>query len=460
MHISKSIALLPLLWLCASFAYAEECPAPRQWFSSSAVPTPGDAEPRRGVDCDFYQRAWQQFLFATESVSGKPRFFGYKSYSDLFGRDDHAGLFSSSVQMMVLAPRTAESAQVEDAEDVFQAGSSAILIDQNSRPIFYNIIVNPTFEKFIVIGKLNNFQQLKATNPDTEIPVGAVEFKAAWQIVSKDQPPTDRIVTQAQVPYLIPNPTQPGKLIVDRSKGLRVETVALIGLHVVFRPVGHPEMVWATFEYDQNAPSTAGNPKTDLSGINPGASCQNPSEPRDDTVKDSGKPYILYKNGTLASDANLKPKSMTVVVDQQLFQPTTSIVRAFPFSACFPGQNPDHAVTTIDPAVSAVNQSAKSQLHDVLRNSYSLVGAVWMDEPNNPNSDLAFGKGITFDDFQLGGEDRLSSTSMESFTQISAPNCFVCHNTVEKGGLGPMRINVSHIFRRFALQSKKPPVAP
>ena len=69
----------------------------------------------------------------------------------------------------------------------------------------------------------------------------------------------------------------------------------------------------------------------------------------------------------------------------------------------------------------------------------------------------------------LGGEDRLSSTSMESFTQApdTFPNCFSCHNTqpVTTNGTPQVRdptsalvltkpalINVSHIFSEFVLR--------
>jgi hypothetical protein len=69
----------------------------------------------------------------------------------------------------------------------------------------------------------------------------------------------------------------------------------------------------------------------------------------------------------------------------------------------------------------------------------------------------------------LGGEDRLSSTSMESFTQasISFPNCFSCHNTqpITTNGVPvsrdmespvvlqkPAMINVSHLFSEFVLR--------
>jgi hypothetical protein len=69
----------------------------------------------------------------------------------------------------------------------------------------------------------------------------------------------------------------------------------------------------------------------------------------------------------------------------------------------------------------------------------------------------------------LGGEDRLSSTAMESFTQapIAFPNCFSCHNTqpittngvpVSRDTQGqvviakPALINVSHLFSEFVLR--------
>ncbi len=69
----------------------------------------------------------------------------------------------------------------------------------------------------------------------------------------------------------------------------------------------------------------------------------------------------------------------------------------------------------------------------------------------------------------LGGEDRLSSTAMESFTQapVSFPNCFSCHNTqpITLNGVPPSRdtqspvviakpamINVSHMFSEFVVR--------
>jgi hypothetical protein len=448
------LVIAAVLVCSSAFARAEECPAPKEWFSTSGVPLPSDAEPRRGADCDFYQRAWQNFLYATDGAQEAPRFTTYKSYNDEFGTDRLAGLLASpeaqspSKRLMTLAPRLMKAAHSTEAQDILQAGSSAILIDQNGHPIFYNIFLNPTFSNIIDTRHYNDLATLKSVKPDEELPTGVVEFKAAWQIVDRDHPPEDRIVLQAQVPWLIADPNKPGKLRVDRSRPLRTETVALIGLHVVFRPEGHPEMIWSTFEYERNAPSTVGNP----SNPGPAAFCPNPSEVKDDTIADDGKPYVLYGHDTAITDVNQRPSAIAVVdSDKQVFSPRTSIARTFPFSGCFPGQNPSQAVKEVDPAIVALNNSARPQITKKWLSGYSLVGAVWLDEPQNPNDGLQFAEGQSFDDFQLGGEDRLSSTSMESFTQIGSPNCFSCHDTNSKGTLGPKRISVSHVFRRFSL---------
>jgi hypothetical protein len=237
--------------------------------------------------------------------------------------------------------------------------------------------------------------------------------------------------------------------------------VALVGLHVVFRPEGHPEMIWATFEYNRNAPSLVGNPNVapgNNSNPNPNNTCANTGEPHDETVADDGKPYLLYGKGTQYANTNRPPRQLTPpesysVIDdaKQTFSPNSNIVRAFPFSGCYRGQNTDHAITAIDGAIVSLNGHVLQGLSNDDRKVYSLVGAVWLDEPNNPNSDFAFKEGQSFDDSQLGGENRLSSTSMESMTQTGSPNCFSCHDTTAQGtNLPAKRINISHIFSRFA----------
>src|SRR5471032_2653754 len=111
------------LWmgaLCfiAPLAHAEDCPAPKEWFAAGGTPPPSNAEPKRGNDCEFYQWAWQTFLFVTGDQNGSPRFLNYKSYVDVFGQDRKGGFQAASSNLMVLAPRLVKPTKTTPAEDL------------------------------------------------------------------------------------------------------------------------------------------------------------------------------------------------------------------------------------------------------------------------------------------------------------------------------------------------------
>jgi hypothetical protein len=142
------------------------------------------------------------------------------------------------------------------------------------------------------------------------------------------------------------------------------------------------------------------------------------------------------------------------------------------------------------------------------RGNYRLVGAQWMDKPryfaktsylqNDETSPMIAGPhyaqdgtfvdhGIPKDDLIadivengsdsefsiLAGEDRMSSTAMESFTQAPGAfnNCFTCHNTqgITASGiptlkdpapqpvelLKPGLLNVSHVLSQFLLEERE-----
>jgi hypothetical protein len=175
----------------------------------------------------------------------------------------------------------------------------------------------------------------------------------------------------------------------------------------------------------------------------------------------------------------------------------------------FPGSksnsiDADDAVTALNHNVRAL--FAKKGQGDK-RGNYRLVGGTWMDKPGTFRVNSAFqndatspllhdpsaGAGISqaedraafladggspADDLLangadspfsiLAGEDRMSSTALESFTQSPASffNCFACHNTqaitargvtLDKDRAGtklvdPKLINISHVFSQFVLE--------
>src|SRR5450631_4011613 len=158
-----------LLFFSSQVAQSEECPAAKAWFAAGGTPAPSNSEPKRGNDCEFYQRAWQTFLYVTNLVDRSPRLLSYKTYGEVFGIDPKAGplgVAESGARMIVLAPRMMKTAQAADAEDIFQAGSNAILLDSSGRPIFYNIFLNPIFADFVRRNGYNQLPKLIAAPAD------------------------------------------------------------------------------------------------------------------------------------------------------------------------------------------------------------------------------------------------------------------------------------------------------
>jgi hypothetical protein len=339
------------------------------------------------------------------------------------------------------------------------------------------------------------------------------------------------VTTMAWLPTLSRDPR--GFIAEDRNHP-RQRQMALVAMHVVYTIPGHPEFVWGSFQHiDANGnPDTAGvaaahPPATSITGI------QDPNEDVC-PVDAGPTSYLLCKPDTLAQQANTPIPEQTFTLggaDGQTFlvkgQPAqTSIYRVFPGSKSNSDQADDDVVslnTNIDAAW------AQAQIENTVdpndrRMHYHLVGANWMDKPavfglNRPFQNgvpdptsslqsyvdplLSSGDGgvppgpieqaderaalwtmggltVAVDDLVtngtdspfsiLGGEERMSSTAMESYSQTPSSffNCFQCHNTQAVSVFGiptvkdpsptvitlldPKLINVSHLFSQFVLE--------
>ncbi len=299
--------------------------------------------------------------------------------------------------------------------------------------------------------------------------------------------------------------------------------VALVAMHVVYSLPGHPEFIWTSF---QHIDTTGVDINTHAPGLPDSApvfqtlpTTADPNNLMNSQVVDT-KNYLLYHGGTAANAANpaLVDSQLQLDATHQIFIGTnsqTSIYRMYAGSKSN-DINPDDAVTALNSNMLAMfDQMAPNDL----RRNYKLVGGTWMDKPEffaldlslqsyDTNADPLFGlktpadevpyANITQDDERtalltagvtpaqdyaangsdspfslLAGEDRMSSTSMESFTQGAASffNCFRCHNTqaVTQRGISlndddptqpplltPKLINVSHVFSEFILEECGP----
>jgi hypothetical protein len=430
---------------------------------------PGQPIPR---DCEFYRWAWQAFLYSTQiRDDGKPSFLHYATFADVFKIAPAKIFASQKAGLLALGPRTLQFSNHPHAnsnsisvDDFRQANINTLLIDQRGNPIFYALHMNPTFVSFVTDYALNTPNGLKVAPAQLEFRVGSIEFKSAWMIADKDDM-ADHFTTQALVPVF---KTLDGKIVPDGSK-TRPVTVALIALHVVGVIEGHPEFIWATFEHVHH------NSKSWVRDNAPPAMA-NPSAQPAKVILETNH-YSLYPSAALGTgdpvpNANIAvpDKKFSLDATTQKFSPVTPIYRMFPSSqASVAGPSPtppeDPEITRLNRHVQELFVSQKSDVTD-RRSDYQLVAAVWLNTPRG-SEDLQipadFKPGLGFSNTPLratlpvlGGEDRLSSTAMESFTQSEQdnPNCFSCHDTQAVAGLKASRLNVSHMLSRyFALTS-------
>jgi hypothetical protein len=234
---------------------------------------------------------------------------------------------------------------------------------------------------------------------------------------------------------------------------------------VVYTLPGHPEFIWSTFQHvdaqglTDVAPSPMNNPQ---------------ATPASTVISRTGG--ALYQAGTTAANANRGIANLMFDAATQSFPgQQTSIYRMFPGSKS--------NTTDLDDDVTSINEIMRERFARAnlpatdRRKHYLLVGAVWQDRPDKS---FSLNKSLVNDDTIpdiiknggdsplsiTGGEDRLSSTAMESFTQAvnSFPNCFTCHDTraaTARGvplvrdqtapmTLAPKMLNVSHIFNEVS----------
>jgi len=493
----------------------EDCAASAEWLydgANKAVATPPLEMfmplPHPTTECPFYRGAWQNFLVAMQpDAQGRPALLDFPTIETVF------------------MPKVPYSPMRSFLGDIKQAGRREIAIDQNGRSIYYGIHVNTSYADFIHQNHLETAAAIQAyptEQPYLFFPAGVTEFKSAWQIVEG----TDQEIADQTAGYISMVTTVPTLHAAVDGNGInhitedrdapRTVTVRLLAIHVVFTLPGHPEFIWASFEHSMGAPdASAADGKRDLAptfaGMNP--SDMDVTNSKISTPVDADHAFLLYKTGTAANQGNVSISENDLHLDeatQKFVNPDgspqqTSIYRMFPASKSNT-IDPDEAITSLNNNVEHLFETAQengSLAANDKRGNYRLVGAQWMDKPQyfkndfviqndlsspfaqDPGSqaDIAegsvgvgpkkFTEAIVADGSDsrysiLAGEDRMSSTAMESFTQAPGGfnNCFTCHNTQAITALGtplnrdkaavqllkPGLLNVSHILSQFVLE--------
>jgi hypothetical protein len=424
--LSAGIAMMLALTTGISWGEEEEpCKAPPEWFpkvSDETIKTLFELKRESSDECSFYQWSFATFLYVMEARDGgSPRFKNYDSFASLFHVPLSPAAPKADVNILSLSPRLQQQDNGADEFDgISQAGLNGVLVDRFGHPVFYAMHFNGDYKNFVVSNGFLDKEKLKKDGVNAIFPTGALELKSSWML--KPAQMTDAefasryLTVDASVASLKTDAN--GKIVLDPLHPILTK-VGLLGLHVVGVVDDHPEFIWASFEHNGNAPLKV--PEED-------AGSANPVDPNTD--------YNLYKAGTSYRDSNPVPKvTPLVLAEDGTLSPTTSIYRAYYLGG-------DAAE---DPAVADLNESAKSQLpKDSVLQNYKMIGAVWLKNRSDFIVDTDFE-----DDNKLVGEKKMSNTSMESFTQVSRPNCFSCHDTTAKRFMPASTLGISHALEKF-----------
>jgi hypothetical protein len=482
-------------------------------------------------ECPFYRFGFQNFLIATQPdpTTGEAAIVTYPTIDDVFTKSKPlpAGALAAPGQHRgtMLRSWLGDIRQAGQRQIVIDQNGHTLYYGIHVNKVYVDFVSSNGLQTLPdLIGYPDDPIKKSLTFPE-----GLVEFKSAWtDIDTKDgMSATDNanyvanyITTMAWVPTI--SQAANGNIVEDKNAPRQIQ-VALVAIHVVYTIPGHPEFVWASFQHvDSN-----GNPDSAGAGsVNPTVADPYNAQ-NNEVVCPMGSHFLLCKDGTTAQAGNTAFKETDLKLDaakQKFFLAAspatvaqTSIYRMFPGSKSN-SNRPDDDVVSLNANMDVVWARAQAQGtidNNDRRNNYRLVGANWMDKPafytidspfqnipetnpllTGPTAGAGGGKdlpieqaderaaiwmggiqAVTHDLFVngtdspfsiLGGEERMSSTAMESYTQAPASffNCFTCHNTqavtangtpVDKAPtvrklLKPGLLNVSHILSQFVLE--------
>ncbi|HET7437126.1 MAG TPA: hypothetical protein VFN10_20625 [Thermoanaerobaculia bacterium] len=323
-----------------------------------------------------------------------------------------------------------------------QAGGNAVLQARNGSLVYYTTVVNDVDAYFLTgtknggitptptqfpttqaeLDEIVNFAALHSvTFPDPE--ALAIEAKLSWvENVSLPNPGT-YITMNARIPTY--DTTDPDHWV---QNGTRVANLALVGVHVVGSAAGHAEMIWATFEHENNMPNG------DYTYINT-------SNATVTIPQVNGGNWLFSQNGS-AGPFNQEHMSFNAPqIDANTAGGFTispsDTVRWKAWGAASDVQPNFLSTAASNTEILSINNLVRSMLKSGdPRANMVMTGATWTIGGDAPTGAFPGGNEV--------GTSRLSNGTMETYqqgvdtTSAQGTNCFSCHVTNDT--------SVSHVF--------------
>lgn len=338
------------------------------------------------------------------------------------------------------------SGNVVDVEEG-QAGGDGVLEAQNGSLVYYAIHVNDVYAYFLTgtkdggitpaptkfptsaadLSKITAFAAAHGkTFPDPN--ALAIEVKTSW-VEAAGLPNLSSYVTMtATIPtYNKSNPN------LWTPTGQKTVQLALVGMHVVGSTVGHPEMIWATFEHFGNTPNAA------YSYINTGNVTTN-------VPQNTAGTWLFSAGGSAGPFNNVHmdfisaPNIESAVGTSFTISPSDTLrAKAWGAASDFRPNPLDASTAASNTEVISINNSVIGQLAGGdIRTNYFMSGSTWTIGGAPPTGSFKNGVGNEV------GTSRMANSTMETYFQgtntlwATGSNCFSCHvnNTTD----------VSHIY--------------
>ena len=337
------------------------------------------------------------------------------------------------------------SGQVVDVEEG-QAGGGGVLETQGGSLVYYATFVNDVYAYYVTGvkdgaipapgGDINQAQfptSLSTLAPATAFASAhgvafrdsvslAVEVKTSWVEASTIPDSQDYILETATIPTY--DTSGHNKWI---PNGQKTVIMALVGLHAVGSVIGHPEMVWASFEHQSNAPDA-------------GYGYMSTTGPKSVSRNTNGN-WLFCANGASGPFNQLHMFAVGDTIESVspfTISPSNTI-RWKAWGGGFDvAPNPiDRSTDSSNSEIISINNNVRGLLASGdIRGNYILTGATWTTG-DPPSGSFPSGDEV--------GTSKLTNTTMETYQQGSdrtfstGTNCFSCHVT--------NTVNVSHMFQ-------------
>ncbi len=318
-----------------------------------------------------------------------------------------------------------------------------VLEAQNGSLVFYETMVNDVFAYFLTGTKDGVITPTPAQFPTTQADLDkivafaaahqktfddpnalALEIKLSWVEAAGLANPSSYITTDAVIPTY--DRSRPDRWI---PNGTKTTTLALVGIHIVGSTAGHPEMIWATFEHQANAPSgtfsyiNTANKTVTVAQQTAGAwvFCA------DGADTPFNVQHMDFQNPPDIESTAGRPISPSNTIDWHPWGAASDVA-----------PNPiDVSSAASNTELISINSSVIGQLAagDVRRN-YLLRGATWTIGGAKPGKPFPGGNAV--------GTSQMANITMETYQQGSSTkfatgvNCFNCHKSNNTA--------VSHVF--------------